>query len=120
MAGGAVQLVNIRIRGDHGNFCLQANAAAQNSGAVPGVCAGLDEPNLHVVFFVIVLGDQRLGGFAGAHGTVFEIKLRHFVSPFFQSYHCTKETSIMQALSGHFTQTGFSSCSLSHCHGDGL
>ena len=33
-------------------------------------------PDLHVVFFVIVLGDQRLGCFTGAHCAVFKIELQ--------------------------------------------
>ena len=71
-------VVNIHIRCHHLYFCCQANAAAQNLHAIPGIRRGLDEPNLHIIFFVIIFGDQCLGCFAGTHGAVFKVKLRHF------------------------------------------
>jgi thymidine kinase len=58
---------------------FQTNAAAQDGRAVPGVGTGLDEPYLHIIFFVIVFGNQRLGSLAGAHGTVLEIKFCHYL-----------------------------------------
>jgi hypothetical protein len=54
-------------------FRLQANAAADGTHTITGIRAGLDEPDIQVIFLVIVLGDQRLGSFAGAHSTILKI-----------------------------------------------
>ena len=77
LPGGPVGLENVLVRGDDPGPVFQADAAADQVRPVPGVHAGLDEPDGHALFLVIELGDQRLGGFGGAHGPVFEIKLRH-------------------------------------------
>ncbi|EJW99855.1 hypothetical protein EVA_12036 [gut metagenome] len=68
---------DVHIRGNHFHLGLQADAAAQNLGAVPGVRAGLDEPNPQVIFLIVVLGDQGLSRFAGPHRAVFEIQFCH-------------------------------------------
>ena len=44
------------------------------------VGGGLDEPDLHAAFLVIIFGDERGGRFGAAHRTVFEIKLCHCFS----------------------------------------
>ena len=77
----AEALIDVRIRGHHIHPGLQADAAAQSLLPVPDISAGLDEPYLQAVFLVVVLGDQRLCGLAGAHCSVFEVKLRHTETP---------------------------------------
>ena len=56
---------------------FQTDPAAENIYAVPGVGAGLDEPDTHFVLFVVILGNQGLGRFAGTHRAIFEIKFCH-------------------------------------------
>ncbi len=79
--GLLVEGVYIRFRRDDLHLGLQTDTAAQDPGTVPNVGAGLDEPYMQVVFLVIIFGDQRLSGFAGAHCAVFEVKLGHWHSP---------------------------------------
>ena len=72
-AGIGEQLEHILSRGDDLHPGFQTDAAAQHICAVPHIRAGLDEPDLQTVFFVVILGDQRLGCLTGAHGAVFEV-----------------------------------------------
>ncbi len=80
---GAIDLVQIQFRGDHLGLGLQANTALYHMLAVTGICARFHEPDAHVVFLVIILGDQCLGRLAGAHRTVFKVKLCHLGEPLF-------------------------------------
>ena len=73
--------IHVHIGSDDFHSCLQTDAAAENIGTVPGVGAGLDEPDVHIIFFVIVFGDQGLSSFAGTHGTVFKIELSQISLP---------------------------------------
>ena len=92
-----IALVNIHIGAGNFHFRLKADAASENVHAVPGIRAGLQEPDVHVIFFVIIFGDQGLCRFAGTHGTIFEIKLGHLDSPLKFSVYFTKHPAIMQA-----------------------
>ena len=73
----AVELEQVDIGADDLHTRLQADAAAQNVLPVPVIGGGLDQPDFQVIFFVVVFGDQGLGGFGRAHCAIFEIKLRH-------------------------------------------
>ena len=64
--------------------------------------AGLDEPDLQVVFFVIIFGDQSLGRLTGAHGTIFKIKLCHF-STSIHAFIIPKGTYLRKPLSAVYT-----------------
>ena len=66
-------LQNIGFRRNDLHLRLQPDAAAQYGSSVPDIRAGLDEPHFQIIFLVIVLGNQRLGRFAGTHSAVFEI-----------------------------------------------
>ena len=81
LAGEGEELIHIGIRGHDLAIGLQADAAAQDAGAVTGIGTGFDEPHLLVVFFLILLGNQGLGRLTGTHGAVFEIKLCHLSLP---------------------------------------
>ena len=55
----------------------QADAGGNHVISVPGVQAGLHHQGLLAPLLVIEPRHQSVGGFAGAHGPIFEIKLRH-------------------------------------------
>ena len=66
-------LRNILLGCDHLRAALQADAAADNVRAVAVVGAGLDEPNSHVIFLVVILCNQSLRRLGRAHCTRFEV-----------------------------------------------
>ena len=70
-------LHNVGFRRDHLHLRLQPDSAAKDGGPVPDIRAGLDKPDLQIIFLIIVFGDQRLSRLAGTHGAVLKIKLGH-------------------------------------------
>ena len=79
-----VQLQQAVLRADDLGLLLQADAGADQGDAVPGVGGRLDEPDRHIEFLVIELGDEGLGRFGAAHGAVFEVELGHLLVLFGQ------------------------------------
>ena len=77
-----IELIQVRRGADALRVRLQTDAGANHARAVPVVRGGLDEPDRHVVLFVIILCDQRLRGLGRAHGAVFEIELCHTEASF--------------------------------------
>ena len=75
-----IQRTQILVRGDGLGLGRQTDAAFERERAVALVGGGLDEPDLHAAFLVIIFGDERGGRFGAAHRTVFEIKLCHCFS----------------------------------------
>lgn len=71
----------INIGGNDLSMRFEADAAPDNVSPVAGVGAGLDKPDAHSHFLVVELRDERLGGFGGTHGPIFEIQLSRCPSP---------------------------------------
>ena len=68
-----VQGAQVGLRRDGVCLLVQADAAADDAFAVPGVHRGLDEPHPHTQLLIIELGDERLSGLGAAHGAVFKV-----------------------------------------------
>ena len=58
---------------------LQADAGGHHVVAVPCVQLGFYQQGFLTPLLVVEAGHQRVGAFAGAHGSVFEVKLCHCV-----------------------------------------
>ena len=82
LPGRPVGRRDVLLRGDDLGMAFQADAAADDVRPVPGVHAGLDEPDAHALLLIVEFGDQRLGGLGRAHGAVFEIEFSHYNNPF--------------------------------------
>ena len=77
----AVELVNVAVRRNDLGRGLQTDTAAQNDRAVALVGRGLDQPDVHAVFLVVILGNERLRRLGRAHRAVFKVELCHWLSP---------------------------------------
>jgi len=64
---------DIGIGGHNVGISFKADARANDVCAVAIINRGLDEPNLHVAFFIVELGDERVCGLGRAHRAIFEI-----------------------------------------------
>ena len=58
---------------------LQADAGADHVVPVPGVQLGLHQEGVLTTLLIIKPGHEGVGGFAGAHGSEFEVKLCHLL-----------------------------------------
>ena len=77
----AVELVDVAVRRNDLRRGLQTDTAAQNDRAVALVGRGLDQPDVHAVFLVVILGNERLCCLGRAHRAVFKVELCHWLSP---------------------------------------
>jgi hypothetical protein len=72
-------LVKIGIAGHHVSLLRKTDAGTNDANTVSIVKGRLDQPNPHSPFLIVKLGYESVCRFGGAHRSVFEIKLCHFI-----------------------------------------